>query len=145
MKSGIKQLFLVSYLKASNLYVIRFAVVGVLTVAIDFLLYQFLLSMGFIVPIAKGAGFLTGSIFSYFANKLFTFQAAKAPHRYLRFSFVYVFGLFLNIFINEVTLILLGQSQTSLLVGFTLATLFSATSNFLGIKHYVFTIRQNYR
>ena len=51
-----------------------FLVVGTLTVVIDFLTYRGLIWAQLLgVDSAKGIGFLTGTVFAYFANRFWTF------------------------------------------------------------------------
>jgi len=58
---------------------LTFGVIGVVNTAIDSLVYLLFFDLLFpgIVFVARGAGFIVASIFSYFANALFTFKPAS--------------------------------------------------------------------
>ena len=128
-----------------------FLIVGLLTVLIDFLIYRALMHfspLGFnSVNIAKGAGFIGGTIFAYFANRFWTFQLqATSSGSVIRFILVYILGLSANITINYLSISWLSDVMITpeyiLLVGFVLATGVSATLNFIGMKFFVFTDRK---
>jgi len=119
-----------------------FLVVGALTVAVDFGLYQLLLiSLNErSVPVAKAGGFIGGTVFAYLVNKAWTFnQHTHAPGSAARFAGLYASTLLANVIVNTVVLELVGGSFLGRQVAFLLATAVSATLNFLGMKHFVFT------
>lgn len=80
-----------------------FLIVGSLTVLIDFLTYRGLLwAQWFNVETAKGIGFLTGTVFAYFANKWWTFgHKSHAKGSVWRFILVYSLTLSVNILVNS--------------------------------------------
>jgi putative flippase GtrA len=128
-----------------------FLIVGLLTVLIDFLIYCALMHfnpLGFnSVNIAKGVGFIGGTIFAYFANRFWTFQQqATSSGSIIRFILVYILGLSANIAINYISISWLSDVMITpeyiLLVAFVLATGVSATLNFIGMKFFVFTDRK---
>lgn len=125
-----------------------FLIVGLLTVAIDFLIYR-----GFIyvepfglanINLAKGSSFISGAIFAYFANRFWTFkeQTTSAGNVY-RFVLVYIFGLIANIGVNHLCLARFTRLEipldASLFIAFIVATGVSAALNFIGMKFFVFT------
>ena len=63
--------------KLFNSQIIRFLIVGVTTVLIDYIFYFFLYFIGFSTSISKGISFIIGAIFAYVANKYFTFNQAN--------------------------------------------------------------------
>ena len=77
----------------------RFLIVGFTTVVIDFITYRILLYLDSPLVIAKGLGFIAGTAFAYFANKIWTFNRAKGG--------VYVFSLFVFFFFSDVHLLAL--------------------------------------
>ena len=127
-----------------------FLIVGLLTVGIDFGVYR---SLVYLKPhllgninIAKGLGFIGGTIFAYFANRYWTFRqqntsAGSVP----RFALVYVLGFIANIAVNYLCLYSFSGlsivAHLAILIAFILATGVSATLNFLGMKFFVFTTR----
>jgi len=130
---------------------IIFSIVGILTVAIDFLIYRAMIHLnpfGFnSVNIAKGIGFIGGAIFAYFANRFWTFQQQTTSSKSItRFILVYVLGLSANIAMNHLSISWLNDSiitpEYILLIAFILATGVSASFNFMGLKFLVFTDRK---
>ena len=126
-----------------------FLIVGLLTVGIDFSVYHLLLDTNFAsINIAKGFSFISGTIFSYFANRFWTFSARVVrAGSVLRFILIYAIGLSSNIMVNYFCIRLLSNratfidSQLAIHLSFLIATCLSATLNFLGMKFFVFSTR----
>lgn len=116
-----------------------FLVVGVTTVLIDYSTYRGLAFSGVAVDVAKATGFLTGTVFAYVANKVWTFgQARHAPGSLWRFALLYALTLGANVLINATALRALADIRFTVPAAFLLATGTSATLNFLGMKFFVF-------
>ncbi len=117
-----------------------FVLVGCITVLIDFLVYQsLLLSNTLTVEIAKGGGFVVGTCFAYFANRAWTFRTEKSSRFSLwKFLILYPVTLVINVAINSATLTILAESLIEIYVAFGLATMVSASLNFVGMKYLVF-------
>jgi putative flippase GtrA len=129
---------------------LKFVIVGLLTVAIDFLIYRALIYFEMLdaqsLNLAKGLGFVGGTIFAYFANRFWTFNPrSMRAGSTIRFSLVYLLSLGVNIAVNKVGIALLGQSHAAyewiLVTAFILATGISATLNFIGMKVFVFAAK----
>ena len=127
-----------------------FLVVGLLTVGIDFVIYRgFLYFKPFSledINIAKGIGFIGGTLFAYFANRFWTFkQQTTGSGSVSRFALVYILGLLANIAVNYLCIYWFSNPTIALdytlLIAFIFATGISATLNFLGMKFFVFTTR----
>jgi len=120
-----------------------FLVVGSLTVLIDFLTYRGLAWTGWItVDLAKAAGFLTGTLFAYFANKAWTFgHQEHVPGSIWRFILLYAVTLGANVLTNAGCLAMLNTLPTAVPFAFLVATGVSAVLNFLGMKMFVFRAR----
>lgn len=118
----------------------RFLLVGLTAVAIDFVVYRGLLALALDVRTAKGAGYVAGAVFAYFANRAFTFRLGAGVHggELARFIAVYLFALLANVAVNASVLALLGRSEATIAAAFVCATAVSATLNFLGMKLFVF-------
>lgn len=117
-----------------------FIVVGLLTVLVDFVFYR-----GFVlldladVDIAKALGFVAGTIFAYFANKLWTFNHKEhAPGSAWKFAILYACTLIVNVLVNALVLNALSQVTGGIQIAFLIATAVSASLNFLGMKFLVF-------
>ncbi len=117
-----------------------FLIVGFITVLVDFLSYRTLIRLEFInINLSKAISFLTGSFFSYAANRFFTFKDnIYMPLSFWRFTILYLSTLVLNVFINLLILNIFSNFKNSFKFAFLLATCASACLNFLGMKYFVF-------
>ena len=124
---------------------VRFLVIGVLTVVVDFTTYRLLLASGVPVPWAKAIGFVMGTVFAYFANRRWTFEGAQPRGgSVFRFALLYACTLAINVAVNAWILRLaLGFEMPSVAVpaAFVVATGLSAVLNFVGMKFFVFEAR----
>ena len=119
----------------------RFLISGITAVSTDCLSYSLLLYIGTVPAIAKGTGFLMGTLVTYFLNKFWTFQKPQREwQEVLRFIGVYAISMGINIGINhwvlETTLAL--KNEHSLLIAFLCATAVSTVFNFICLKLVVF-------
>ena len=120
-----------------------FLIVGSLTVLVDFLAYRSLVWIDLLgIDLAKAAGFLTGTVFAYFANRFWTFShKVHAPGSAWRFAILYAATLGANVFVNSLGLSLLSDISAVVEISFLFATGVSACLNFLGMKLFVFNTR----
>lgn len=117
-----------------------FLIVGSLTVALDCLIYRALL-VATSLPLdwAKAGGFLAGTCFAYLANRYWTFaQQRQAAGSVPRFVLLYAATLGGNVGVNAWVLHSLAGWPFAWSAAFLVATGFSATLNFLGMKWLVF-------
>lgn len=118
----------------------RFLVVGSTTVLIDFLVYALLIIF---IPttVSKTASFLTGTLFAYFANKLWTFEKKERDHaEMVSFFILYGTTLAVNVSVNQLVLHILPGY---IFLGFLTATGTSTVLNFIGQKWWVFRTKTN--
>lgn len=117
-----------------------FLVVGTLTVCVDYLVYQLLVSLRTVpIDVAKVISFIAGTLFAYFANKNWTFGAKNtSPASAVRFMLLYLLTLGVNVGVNALILGLFDGMPWALSVAFLAATAVSAILNFLGMKLLVF-------
>lgn len=108
-----------------------FLVVGTLTVLVDFLTYRGLVWMQlFSVDIAKGIGFLIGTVFAYFANRLWTFgHKAHAVGSAWRFIVVYSLTLAVNVIVNSSLITWLPSHMPALLEELIAASKYISTDS----------------
>ncbi|MBK3773451.1 GtrA family protein [Azospirillum brasilense] len=118
----------------------RFLVVGSTTVAIDMVVYALLLWLGAAVMPAKATGFIAGTVFAYFANRMWTFGGARGGvQTVLRFLGVYLLALVINVALNNGVILLAGTGPWSMAAAFLIATGASACFNFVGMRHFAFS------
>jgi putative flippase GtrA len=115
----------------------RFLMVGGTTVLVDLLTYAALLWAGMAVAPAKGIGFVTGTVYAYFANRSFTFATHGSTARFTGFAVLYTVTLAVNVGVNS-AVIELGAGSMFTAAAFLIATGTSATLNFLGMKFLIF-------
>ena len=118
---------------------IRYFIVGLSTVLIDFFIYIFL-SNFLIIEISKTLSFLTGSLWSYQLNRLWTFKNIKPKlSQFIKYLVIHISSLFLNVLVNSLLIKILPTNFLwRLNLAFTFATLASAIYNFLFIKFLIF-------
>ena len=125
-----------------------FLIVGSIAVGIDFLSYHGLMYFKPLglesINIAKAFGFISGTVFAYFANRFWTFkQQTTSFDSVYRFAIVYIFGLASNIVINHLSITWFSSPtitlDVTLFIAFILATSVSCALNFIGMKFFVFT------
>ena len=114
---------------------LRFLIIGFFSTGIDFMLY-FFLSERISITISKGIAMTAASVFSYFANKKFTFRDnEKTNIRYLvMFYIVFAANIGVNVGINA----LLFQVTHHKLAAYGCATAAGMTVNYLGQRFWVF-------
>ena len=121
-----------------------FLIVGSLTVLVDYLVYRGVIWVG--VDVAKGIGFLTGTLFAFIANRFWTFgHKSHAPGSAWRFIFLYLSTLLVNVAVNALALKVMTDTMTAVRLAFLIATGVSASLNFLGMKFFVFKSRSTSR
>ena len=115
--------------------ILVFLLIGGLATTIDFVIYNYLFTF-FSINISKLISMLSSSLFSYFTNKIFTFNKGKHYNqKYLiKFYIIFLLNLLTNIIVNYYVYKLTSVK----LLAFILATLFGMMVNFIGQKFYVF-------
>ena len=115
--------------------ILIFIIIGGLATTIDFIIYSYLLDF-ISINFSKFISMLVSSLFSYFMNKIFTFNKGKNYNsKYLiKFYIIFLLNLLTNIFVNYYV-----YKWTSIkILAFILATLFGMIVNFIGQKFVVF-------
>ena len=115
--------------------ILIFIIIGGLATTIDFIIYSYLLDF-ISINFSKFISMLGSSLFSYFMNKIFTFNKGKNYNsKYLiKFYIIFLLNLLTNIFVNYYV-----YKWTSIkILAFILATLFGMIVNFIGQKFFVF-------
>ncbi len=141
----------------------KFFIIGVSAVLVDFVIYYLLSDlMGQNLDLSKGMGFLVGTVYTYYLNKLWTWKYTERSNKgmLLKFGMVYAVSFVFNILINKYGLKLIPEFDINLNLAFKdtvgeniktifsvkghkffaffFATVVSAVINFLGQKFLVF-------
>lgn len=116
--------------------IFRYILVGGGAVCIDFLIYTLLSEFTQIdISWSKRISYVCGGIWSFFANKLFTFRKYELNTREpFLFILVYAIGFFLNSVLHDLVLKIFSVK----LLAFSLATFISVVWNYIGQKWVVF-------
>ena len=122
-----------------NKELLKYIFVGISTVLIDFLIYKFLIKFT-VIYLAKTISFLSGTFFSYQLNRTWTFKSGtKTLSQFIKYLIIHITSLVLNVFINSLLLNTFSKNYFLIYeVSFLIATLTSATYNFLFIKIFIF-------
>lgn len=115
--------------------ILRFCIIGGITTGIDFCVYWFL-SKKIDVSIAKIGSMLFASVFSYYFNKLWTFENSDRNHK--NYLWKYYIAFVINITINTVINTFIYANSGKKILAFAAATGCAAAANFLLQKFWVF-------
>jgi len=116
-----------------------FLIVGIFTVFIDYSVYTFLNNLISNNSLAKIVGFLSGTIFSFLANRSITFKNQNnILGQLIIFFFLYSTTLIINVVINKNLLNWLFDYNYKVHISFIVATSVTAIINFTGMKYLVF-------
>lgn len=117
----------------------RFAVIGSLSVGIDFTLYRILAEAGLSPHIAKTVSGVCGITFGYLGNKFWTFgsrgRSLREPLVYLA---VYTATLGVNVAVNAAVL---AAVPGGTVIAFLAATAVSTILNYIGLRLLAFRDR----
>lgn len=137
-------------LAAKNKQALRFGIVGAVNTAIDFILLFVLKSLGLPVGISNILSTSVAFIFSFFANKKYTFRSTgtNVVREIIMFIIVTLFGLWVLqsaviMFTLPLFSELTGSSDSGLLLSKLLATVVSLVWNYLLYSLLVFKKSQN--
>ena len=122
-----------------NKELLKYIFVGLSTVLIDFLIYKFLIKF-IVIYLAKTISFLSGTFFSYQLNRTWTFKSGKTKlSQFIKYLIIHITSLIINVVLNSLLLNTFSKNYfLSYEVSFLIATLTSATYNFLFIKIFIF-------
>lgn len=119
--------------------IIKFVIIGILTVTIDLTVYWITEKFFLNISIAKALGFISGTFFSFLANRKITFKTQGILWVDLsKFILIYTCTLIINVIINNNLLKYLPGFKYKILFAFVIATSSSALLNFTGMKYFVF-------
>lgn len=124
-------------MKSHFLEGIRFIIIGLVAVAIDFVVYFALLKFTSIpTSSSKAISFMSGAMFSFVGHRFFVFHSTDkvARKQALPFVLLYLISLLLNNFTNEIIITLSGIK----LIAWFISTAISVIWNYLGMKFVVF-------
>ena len=113
--------------------IVRFLVVGLVSVAVDLACYMFLGTiLFFATSVAKGISYLAGMAVGFVGNKYWTFGSARrSASEPVTYVVLYVVTLAVNIGVNSAVLSITGGWTVP---AFLLATGVTTVLNFLGMR-----------
>ena len=122
-----------------NKELLKYLIVGLSTVFVDFLVYKLLIKF-VVIYLSKTISFLSGTFWSYQLNRTWTFKSGKPKiSQFIKYLIIHITSLVLNVFINSLMLKTFSKNYfLSYEVSFFTATLISAIYNFLFIKILIF-------
>ncbi len=118
----------------------RFTISGISTVLLDILAYSILLNLSMNINISKGISFLVGTLYAYFINKKWTFEAVGGGYIFIKFLFIYLISLSINITLNRYLI----NTFEKIILAFFISTIASALFNFICLKKIVFNKKKKY-
>lgn len=114
---------------------IRFCITGCSAVIIDLAIY-YLLTNFYSLSFSKIISFLSGTVFSFFLNKFWTFEKkSNSINQGIKFFTLYTMTLLGNVFVN---FFIFNYIYPSKFLAFLCATGTSTILNFIGQKWWVF-------
>jgi putative flippase GtrA len=122
--------------------VTRFVGFGVLSAAVDFGVYQGLLSLGAYTDVAKGTSFILGTITAYLLNRRWTFDSAGGTAPAIRFAALYTTTFFVNVAMNSLMLHALTGHRFAVPIAWVIAQGITTAINFILLRLFVFRDRR---
>lgn len=119
--------------KAQKMGIIKFLFIGGISTIIDYIIYM-LLSIKINLIIAKSCSMLCACIFSFFANKNWTFNNEEKIN--YKMIIAYVITQIINISVNTSVNYLMYNLTTSKTIAFVIATFIAMIVNYL-LQNYV--------
>lgn len=116
----------------------RYIGVGLVSVTIDAAVYALLLALTGNPIVAKPISYLTGAVFSYFANWRFTFGERRGKFSELAFALVYLSSLAVNLVVNQLFLAWFADTWWRAPLAFLITTGFTTIWNYFGMAWFVF-------
>lgn len=131
-----------SHNKLSEIFI--FIIVGIVAVLIDYCIYTLLGNISLDILFSKSLAYISGTIFSYFANKILTFNDKKEYSKtFSKFISLYIVTLIINTLSNNYSVISLENHTNYFIeVSFLISTSISATLNFLVMKFFIFNSKK---
>ncbi len=117
---------------------LRFLVVGVGTLLLDYATYRSMLALGLPISWAKLVGFAVGTTATYLLNRAWTFGARGGSVAVVRFLGLYAVTLVLNLATNALLVHLLLGRPLRIEIAFLVAQAVTSAANFVGLRWLVF-------
>ncbi len=132
-------------------HLIRFGVIGGISVCLDYIVYSSLIDLGLGLLLAKGVSFCVGLVFGFLGNKFWTFRSRREFwSEWGSYLLIYTVTLVINIYTNSIVYNFLtdGRSEISSkahIIAFLSATSVTTIINYLGIRLITFKKGIDYR
>jgi putative flippase GtrA len=119
----------------------KYVIVGFSGVAIDGLLYLFLIKFGLSIVQSKTISIIISVSYGYFMNSRWTFQSKRTLKNAILYCIIYGISILQNVFTNSFVSKMIESVSYNLLIAFFVASFFSMCITFLGNKFIVFVPR----
>ncbi len=125
-------------------HLVRFGIIGVISVGIDYTIYSGLVLLGLNMLVAKGFSYCVGLVFGFSGNKYWTFKSTRTiGSEWKSYLFIYSLTLFLNVFSNGMVYDLVSEARSEInarafILAFISATSLTTIINYLGIRFITF-------
>lgn len=119
--------------------ILRFLVGGGSAVITDYIVYRFLLILGWEMSLSKGVSYICGAVVGFIINKIWTFESKGFSQiEVVRYILLYIISAGVNAGVNKIVMMFVSVE----LVAFLCATGVSTIMNFFGQKFFVFVKKE---
>lgn len=116
----------------------RFVMIGALSALVDYGVYQGLLALGTVHPVAKAISFICGTTAAYLLNRRFTFSNSQGSARFAGFLVLYGTTFAINVGVNQLMLAVLPEMPLRVSVAWVIAQGCATVINFVMLRTVVF-------
>jgi putative flippase GtrA len=117
---------------------VRFAVVGVLSAAVDLSVYTLALHLGLWVHAARALSFVCGTTTAYALNRRWAFRVEGGRSRALGFTLLYGTTFFVILGVNALALAVLPDRWWTVTLAWAISQGFGTACNFVMLRTVVF-------
>jgi putative flippase GtrA len=117
---------------------VRFAVVGVFSAAVDLSVYTLALHLGLWVHAARALSFVCGTTTAYALNRRWAFRVEGGRSRALGFTLLYGTTFFVILGVNALALAVLSDQWWTVTLAWAISQGFGTACNFVMLRTVVF-------
>jgi len=117
---------------------VRFAVVGIFSAAVDYGVYQLMLHLGLPTYGARAISFVVGTATAYALNRRWAFQVSGGARRAAGFALLYSTTFFVILAVNALALVALPEAWWKLTLAWAISQGVGTVVNFVMLRLVVF-------